>query len=141
LPLGLTLLVAATLLPLLAPGLALLIVATLARLLAHFAALLALDLRLRSLLALLALGSRFAAAIAAAAHFGTAWSAVPAITALRDLYPLARRLCGGRGNGGQDRRSDQQPSEHLLHLALLQLMSRALETPAGMMNRFLLLGR
>ncbi|MGH8239278.1 MAG: hypothetical protein ACREXP_19975, partial [Steroidobacteraceae bacterium] len=133
------LIVATLLLPLLALGLPLLVIAALLPLLlAHFAALLALDLWL---LALLALRSRLATRIATTAHFGAAWSAIPAVAALRDLDPLARCLCGGRGDRGQDRCSDQQPSEHLLHLAILQLMSRVLETPAGMMNRFLLSAR
>ena len=52
---------------------------------------------------------------------------VGAIAALRQLNSLARRLRGGGGNGGQDRRSDQQPSEHLFHYAILQFRSRALE--------------
>ncbi|MDO9367831.1 MAG: hypothetical protein Q7T68_04610 [Sphingopyxis sp.] len=110
----------ALLLPLLTLWLALLIIAS--RLLAHFATLLALHLRL---LALLTLGSCFAAA--AAADFGAARSAVPTVAALCDLHPLARCLCGCRGDGGQDRCSNQQPSKHLLHLALLQLMSRTLK--------------
>jgi hypothetical protein len=107
-------------------------------LLAHFAALLALEL---PLLAALALRAGFAAAVAAAPHFGTTRAAVTTVAALRDLDPFARRLRGGRGDGGQDRRRDQQPSEHLFHLAILQLMSRLLETPAGMMRRFLALAR
>ena len=49
------------------------------------------------------------------------------IAALRQLNSLARRLRGGGGNGGPDRRSDQQPSEHLFHYAILQFRSRALE--------------
>src|SRR3546814_8868653 len=59
--------------------------------------------------------------------FGSARTPVATVAALRDLHPLAGRLRGRRGNGGQDRCRDQQPSEHLLHLAILQLMSRLLE--------------
>src|SRR3546814_18874195 len=73
--------------------------------------------------------------------FGSARTPVATVAALRDLHPLAGRLRGRRGNGGQDRCRDQQPSEHLLHLAILQLISRLLETPAGMMKRFLPLAR
>ncbi|GGJ63374.1 hypothetical protein GCM10011393_37000 [Sphingopyxis bauzanensis] len=132
----------APLLPLLTLRLSLLIIATL--LLTDFAALLAHLAPLRALgagLRLLTLNARFAAAVAAAG-FRTARSAVAAgstitVAALRQLYALARRLRGGRGNGRQDRRSDQQPSEHLFHLAILQLMSRMLERPAGMMNHVL----
>jgi hypothetical protein len=91
---------------------------------AYFAALLALDLRLR---ALLALGACLPTAIAAAAYFRAARSAVPTVAALRDLHPFARCLCGGRSDRGQDRCSDQQPSKQSFHLALLQLMSRSLK--------------
>ena len=128
---------AARLLPLLTLRLALLVIAALlltgfaallltgfAALLAHFVRLLALGAR-RSLLAL---DARLAPAVAAA-YFRAAWSTITAVcaiavAALRQLQALARRLRGGRGNWGEDRRSDQQPSKNLFHLAILQLMSR-----------------
>jgi hypothetical protein len=94
-----------------------------------FSALLLLDGTLRALrlpfATLLLPGSPFGAlGLAFTALLLTLPLSVGAIAALRQLNSLARRLRGGGGNGGQDRRSDQQPSKHLFHLAILQLMSR-----------------
>ncbi|WP_411338669.1 hypothetical protein V6U71_11925 [Sphingopyxis sp. J-6] len=107
----------------------------------RIAALLALDLLTLHLLALrlrtrcLPLSAPFTAATAP--DLWAAWTTVAAIAAiiLRDLHSLAGGLCRGGSDGGEDRRSDQQPSEHLLHLAILQFMSRTLEAPAGKMKR------
>ncbi|WP_293648648.1 hypothetical protein [Sphingopyxis sp. RIFCSPHIGHO2_12_FULL_65_19] len=125
LPLLALLVIAALRLPLLALRLSLRVIPAL---LPHFAARLPIGPRLA---ALLALGAGFTTA---AAHFGAARSTVTTVAALRDLHPLARCLCGCGSDGGQDRCRNQQSSEHLLHLAILQLMSRLLERPAGMMT-------
>ncbi|WP_234715809.1 hypothetical protein [Sphingopyxis macrogoltabida] len=131
-----TLLIGAALLPL-----ALLLAVPAIAAIGPHIALLTLDLLTLHLLALrlrtrgLTLGAAFAAA--AAPDFGAARTTVAAIAAivLRDLHSLAGGLCRGGSDGGEDRRSDQQPSEHLLHLAILQFMSRTLEAPAGKMKR------
>jgi hypothetical protein len=87
----------------------------------------ALGLRLRSPLTR---GARFAAVAAVRVR---AVAAVAAIPPLGQLDALGRP-CGRRGNGGEHRCSDQQPSEYFPHHAYSKAMSRMLEAPAGKME-------